>query len=292
MSNKSITTYILWAVYIALLGVLLPHTAWTFRQYEPVDSPSFLGGVFGISFTWADAISYLVAFAFEAAIAVLTHKLSKRIEQTPKAKKTKWEKFEFRYVNGIAIGLVIATLVSGMANLAHAVEFGTALKIFAEWGIPADVYSFAFGGILPLVSLTFANVLSNVVEDEEAPNPELAQANETIRSLRQQVRDTEGKVKAAEQRANETERRAEELVNAAEARAKTAEDRFGAMGDLVKYLFGEDKKQRIIFARQQWKQLPNSAIAIIAEASPAYVSEVLKEAIPVELATTTTSVEA
>lgn len=283
MSNKSITTYILWAVYIALLGVLLPHTAWAFRQYEPVQSP-----VIWAAFTLADAISYLVAFAFEAAIAVLTHKLSKRIEQTPKSKKTWGDKFAFRYLNGIAMGLVIATLVSGMANLAHAVEFGMALKIFAEWGIPKDVYSFAFGGILPLVSLTFANVLSNVVEDEEAPNPELTQANETIRTLRQQVRETEAKVKATEQRANETERRAEELVNAAEARAKTAEDRFGAMGDLVKYLFGEDKKQRIIFARRQWKNLPASAIAVIAEASPAYVSEVLNSNLVLDMSATTT----
>lgn len=292
MSNKSVTTYILWAVYIALLAVLLPHTAWAFRQYEPVDSPVFLGGAFGSTFTWADAISYLVAFAFEAAIAVLTHKLSKRIEQTPKSKKAWQDKFAFRYLNGIAAGLVIATLVSGMANLAHAVEFGMSLKIFAEWGIPADFYSFAFGGILPLVSLTFANVLSNVVEDEEAPNPELTQANETIRSLRQQVRETEAKVKAAEQRANETERRAEELVKDAERRANLAEERFGALGDLVKYLFGEDKRQRIVFARRQWKELPNSAIAIIAGASPAYVSEVLKEEFAVELPTTTTLIEA
>jgi hypothetical protein len=37
---------ILWAVYLSLLGVLLPHTAWT------------------------------AAFAFEASIAVLIHKLS------------------------------------------------------------------------------------------------------------------------------------------------------------------------------------------------------------------------
>jgi hypothetical protein len=45
---------ILWAVYLSLLGVLLPHTAWT------------------------------AAFAFEASIAVLIHKLSGHIDRTPR----------------------------------------------------------------------------------------------------------------------------------------------------------------------------------------------------------------
>lgn len=253
MNTKTpLTTMILWAVYVSLLAVLLPHTAWAFRQYEPTQSAIIFN-----DFTWADLVSYMVAFAFEASIAVLTHKLAKRIEETPRSKKLWRERFSYRYLNGIAVGLLIATLVSGMANLAHAVEFGRSLQIFALWGVPQGLYSVAFGGILPLVSLTFANVLSNVVESEEAPNPELTQANETIRALRSQVRESEQRLRSAEDR------------------VKTAEDRFGTVTDLAKSMFGEDKRERILFARKQWKDLPNSAISIIAGASPAYVSEVL-----------------
>lgn len=249
----STTTYILWAVYISLLAVLLPHTAWAFKNFEPSGAETW-EVAFGI--TASDFVAYVAAFAFEAAIAVLTHKLAKHIEDTPKYKKG-LRRFFYQYFNALSFALVIATAVSTLANIAHAVQFGQSMKIFDEWGIPFGVYTVAFGGILPLVSLTFARVLSNVVEDEEAPNPDLLKANETISELRKQLRESEHGRKSAEER------------------AKTAEDRFGAMGDLVKRLFGDDKRQRILIARQQWKQLPNSAIAVIAEASPSYVSEVL-----------------
>jgi hypothetical protein len=273
MQNKtSFTTYGLWAVFIALLAALLPHTAWAFRQYEPMESPVLIG-----SFTWADLISYVLAFAFEAAIAVLTHKLAKHFETMPKKIKSlegrngAWERFSYRYLNGFMFGLIITTCVSGMANLAHAVQFGQTLTIFARLGIDANIYSFAFGGVLPLVSLTFANVLSNVVEDEEAPNPLLVKANEDLKELRKQLRETELRVKAGEDKAN-----------ASEAKAKAAEERFAAIGDMIRYLFGEDKRQRIVAARKQWPELPNSAIAIIAGASPAYVSETLNAELPIE----------
>ncbi len=128
-----------------------------------------------------------------------------------------------------------------------------------------DTCNTASNQLLPIISLGFANVLSEVVEDEEAPNPELIQLNETIKSLREQLRESERRVKATE-----------EKVKAAEEKTKTAEERFGTVTDMAKALFGENKQERILFARKQWKDLPNSAIAVIAESSPAYVSEVLK----------------
>lgn len=274
MNKTSLTTYGVWAVFVALLAALLPHTAWAFRQYEPTDSQILIG-----SFTWANLISYVLAFAFEAAIAVLTHKLAKHFEATKEVKKQiknadgtfskvtdEWQTFKARYVNSFMFGLIITTCVSGMANLAHAVQFGQSLTIFTQLGINPNVYSFAFGGVLPLVSLTFANVLSNVTEDEAAPNPEMEEAKKTILSIRQQLRETESKLRDAEGR-----------VKAAEEKTRAAEDRFTAIGDVVKYLFGEDKRQRIVISRKQWPQLPGAAIAIIAGASPAYVSEVLRE---------------
>lgn len=41
--NRDISTWItanslIWVIYILLLGVLLPHTAWAFAKFEPADS--------------------------------------------------------------------------------------------------------------------------------------------------------------------------------------------------------------------------------------------------------------
>jgi signal transduction histidine kinase len=276
MKNNSptppITTIILWAVFVSLLAVLLPHTAWAFRKFEPTGSETVsLFPIFGITITSSDLISYIAAFAFESAIAVLVHKLSEHLgKKLPKEirKDDKWypvKAFVFRYVNPISFALIIVTAVSALANLAHAVEYGQTLAIFARLGVPSEVYTFAFGAILPLLSLTFANVLSNVTEDEAAPNPEVEEAKKTILTLRQQIRESEAKMKDAEAR-----------LKAAEDRARLAEERFGAMGDLVKHLFGEDKRQRILIVKKQWPELKQSAIAVIAGSRESYVSEVLK----------------
>src|SRR5690349_15620130 len=275
---KSLTTKILWAVYICLLAALLPHTAWAFRQFEPGESVPLIG-----SFTWADLVSYTVAFAFEAAIAALTHKLAKHIEEKSKKQKNKGrlDRFAEFYMNPFAFGLGVATIVSALANYAHAVEFGKHLAVFGNSSLWQTVYSVAFGGALPFVSLIFARVLSNVVDIEDAPNPELEAAKATNAELRKQLRESEQRAKVSEERARsteekftETERRlkvteeqaritegrlneserllqlSEAQVRSAEERAQLAEDRFGAIGDLVKFLFSEDKRQRIIAARQ------------------------------------------
>jgi hypothetical protein len=281
----SITTKILWVVYIGLLLVLLPHTAWAFESMEPQ------GG---------KITAWIAAIAFESAIAVLTHKLAKHIETTAKI-KGRWSRFAARYFNPFAFGLGMATIVSALANLAHAVEFGKPLAIFTQWGIPQSLYSFAFGGVLPVVSLIFARVLSDVVDTEEAPNPELDAAKATIQDLRRKFAESEQHRKAAEGAAREREERAiraedklrttETRANAAEAswekaeaRAKLAEDRFGAMGDLFHRIFSEDKRERILAVREWMPKLPGAAIAIITESSPAYVSEVINSsAVPDEV---------
>lgn len=256
-NKKPITTYILWAVFLSLLLVLLPHTAWAFRKFEP--SQSFI--IYG-TFTISDLLSYVAAFAFEAAIAVLVHKLAEHLEKKlPKSisKSDKLAVFTFRYINPISFALVIVTVVSALANLAHAVEYGQVLKIFDTWGIPFAVYTLAFGAILPLLSLTFARVLSNVAEDEDATSPEMVEANKTIGELRKTLRETELRRVSAEDR------------------ARTAEDRFGALGDLVKLLFADEKQKRIVAAYKLWGKLPQSAIAIIADASPSFVNETLSK---------------
>jgi hypothetical protein len=190
------------------------------------------------------------AFAFEAAIAALTSKLAQHIEGTPryKAGRVRWRKFSFRYLNAYALGLFVAMSVSALANLAHSVEFGGTLAIFTRWDVPFGLYAAAFGGILPLVSLLFARVLSNVREIEQGEDSAVTEAKATIRELRSELKATE-------------------------QRAQLAEQRFGAIGGL----FAEEKQDRIIAAWEQWPDLPNASIAIVAGASRGYVSDVLSE---------------
>ncbi len=258
----SATTILLWVIYVFLLAVLLPHTAWAFRAFEPAESFVIFG-----SFTIADLVSYIAATAFEASIAVLTHKLATHIEQTARKARglSEWERFKLRYGNAFFGGLLITTVVSSLANLAHAVQFAGLLTIFTAWGIPSGVYIVAFGGILPVVSLLFARVLSNVSESEAGDDPAVVELKNVVSDLRRKLRETEERAKSAEA-----------LAGLAEIAAKQAEARFGAAGDLMLALTSDDKRVRILAVRQQWPQLTGAAVATMVDASPSYVSEVLK----------------
>lgn len=252
---------ILWIIYICLLGVLLPHTAWLFGSFEP---SGLLGQVTG----WAGA------FAFEAAIAVLTHKLAGHWEQAPVRTARwagRWVRLRYWYGNAYLAGLMLAVIVSALANLAHAVEYGKALAIFAQWGIQPRVYQVAFGAVLPVVSLLFASVLSNPAETEDAPNPELERAKADAAEARRAARESD-----AQRRIAEADR------SRAEAERDASEQRFAAAGDLLARIMSPEKRQRILAVRETWPKLPPGAIAIIAETSPGYVSDVLKESEVIE----------
>lgn len=245
---------VLWGIYALLLLVLLPHTAWMFSQAEPT-AKGFLGIAWGLGIAWA------AATVFECVIAVMTHKLSNHISNTPKYSDN-WKRFKTRYINAYGAGLLLAWMVSTYANLAHAVEFGQPIKIFSNWGWPIWTYSVAFGAILPTASLLFAWVLSSVIEqdaNEGQPNPEVEKLKVIIKELNQQMKVSEDNRIIAEQR------------------MKEAETRFQAAGDLFSALFADKKRDRIIFTKQKWPALPGSAIAILTETSPALVSETLKE---------------
>jgi len=268
------TTKLLWLAFCGLLLVLLPHAAWAFANWEPMDA----GEVFG--YKVPQFLHYVAAFVFESLIAVMVYKISKLTETTPKTKKVirsvttdagaekrivsepmnGFDKFVYRYVNAFGFLLLLSTVISILGNLAHAVQFGGELKIFTEWGIPKEIYSVAFGGILPIASLAFASVLSNVTESEEAANPEITLLNDQIKSVRSQLRESEQARKSAEEK------------------AATAENRFGAAGDLMKKLFSDDKRERIIAIKEWRPELNGSAIAIIAESTPSHVSETLSKA--------------
>jgi hypothetical protein len=138
------------------------------------------------------------------------------------------------------------------------------MAILTEWHIPFAIYALAFGAVLPLVSLVFPRVLSNVVEGETGDDPALAEAKSTIADLRRQLRESESGRKAAE-----------DAGKAIEARIASAE------GILLK-LVSDDKRERIHAAHQLWPQLPGVSVALIAGASASYVSEILKTDTPQE----------
>lgn len=73
--QRNRSNILFWTIYLALLAVLLPHTAWAFAHFEPRDA-SWQGVSWGMVTAWA------AAFAFEAAIAALTHKIAKHIDST------------------------------------------------------------------------------------------------------------------------------------------------------------------------------------------------------------------
>ncbi len=189
------SSVLLWAIYLALLAVLLPHTAWAFGHFE---SPiaRWLGFQRGSLSAWA------AAFAFEAAIAALTHRLAKRIETTPRytTGNVFFRRLSYQYLNSFAAGLLIALIVSALANFGHAVEFGQDFAIFAKYDVSPLFYSLAFGGILPLVSLLFASILADTTETESGSNPELSQAKQTIMRLKEELQAAKEKASVAETR--------------------------------------------------------------------------------------------
>lgn len=237
--------HVLWGIYLGLLLVLLPHTAWAFTRFEPKER-------------WF--IGWLAAIVFEAAIYACTIKLKKRIESTPRySAGIVWlRKATYRYGNIYVFVLLTTGIVSGISNWAHAVEFGQSFRVFAEYSVPPYLFSITFGAILPVVSLLFAWAIADTQESEAKEDQKLVEAKKNIRELRQQLHEVEKTRTAAEERANE------------------AEQRFAAAEDLFASLFAEVKRERILAVHQRWPALPPSSISVIAEASPSYVSEVLK----------------
>jgi hypothetical protein len=233
----------------------LPHTAWAFRQFEPQ------------GWAW---VGWVAAFAFEAAIAAFTWRLKQLIETTPnyRARIVWLRRFKYRYFSPYGLGLFAALIISAVANWAHAVEFGQEFAVFARYSVPTWAFSVGFGAILPLISLLFARVLAEAQDTEEEANQDLVEAKGTIKELRKQLKEAEAARTSAEKQAEE-----DRII--AERKIYEAEQRFAAVGELVARLFAEEKKQRILAARTQWPQLPAASIAIIAESSPSYVSEVL-----------------
>ena len=238
MKFNSKTITIIWIVFIFTLIVLLPHTAWFFRQFEPTDQTVNLFN--SVSLSWGDVVSWVAAIAFESAIAVFTHKLSVHINQTARM-KSGWKKFRARYLNAFSFGLAIAWIISTVSNYAHAVEYGKPIALFTQWGIGVNVSALVAGAILPTCSFLFARILSDVNESETQDETELQRANSDNRRLSQELRSLQGQLTKSQG------------------------------------LFANNKKDVICTAHNLWPELPHSALAKIANSSSAYVSQILSQ---------------
>lgn len=242
--NRLFTIYgLLWIVYVLFLMVLMPHTAWTFGQFQQ-DKGEY------------NPLAWMLAFSVESVIAVFTHKLAEFLTAT---KKRKGLAAFLRWLNGYSLGLIMVLIISSIANLAYAVQFAGTLSVFTEWGLSKGVYEFVFGAMLPFVSLVFALVLSQMSDDEHEDDPRLTEAKSQVIELRRQLRESEQVRKSTEQERDK------------------AIERFGTVTDIAKIFLLDNKKERIAAIYQRWPALPNSAIEIMTEASAGHVSEVIKE---------------
>jgi hypothetical protein len=237
-----------WLIYIGLLGVLLPHTAWAFERVQSSGS---------------EVLAWMLAFVFEASIFVLTHNMVGRIEKSGRLrgrdKENKygllWRRFSVAYLNINALGLLSCCAVSALANWTYTVEFAEPVKTFGEYSVPPALYHISFGGILPLVSLMFAHILARPAPDEHQPNESEAKAKAEAR--------------VAKKASGELRQQLEEL--------QSEFDSLQSQAEILQSIFADEKRERILAAHKLFPDINGAAIASIAKAAPSYVSSVLTE---------------
>lgn len=235
-------TNLFWLIYLALLGVLLPHTAWAFNRFQEGTEQNI---------SW---MAWSLAGVFELAVFAFTHMIKSRIEKSHRLRQKEveqwlefaWRRFATAYLNIFGLGLLFTSGVSALANFAYAVEFARFFAIYTEYSFPPLLYELAFGGILPIVSFLFARILAESVNAEDDRDEALEAAKRAEREAR---------------RSEERLRRELEDVRKRFAEFET--------------LYAEQARERILAAKRLWPNIPNSGIAVIADTSAGYVSDVL-----------------
>lgn len=232
-------------IYLALLGVLLPHTAWAFSRFQEAVG---WGGHKNAILAWA------LAIVFEGTIFAITYHLKGLIEKSSRMKQKTdelriafaWRKFSSAWVNEFGFLLLFTSGVSALANFSYAVEFGQSFLAFDRYGMPRIIYELAFGGTLPVVSVVFARILADTAEAE------------------QERADGELEAKKGERAANKTSAR----LRIERDKLRIAQTHYEALSDSL-------AKDRIRAARILWPDESQAKIAGRAGASPSTVSEVL-----------------
>jgi FtsZ-binding cell division protein ZapB len=296
--KKSFTYYATWAIYMGLLAVMLPHTQWGFRQLEPADSVAVWRGW---ALTWASVISAAAALAFEGGVAVFTHRLARKIETVKKVYKTgkdgaraydRLGTFLARYGNSFTAALLFCAFISGIANYFHALQYSGDLVAFSKIPLFRDLYPLALGAALPVISLVFANALSNVSEEETEEDPalvELKEKNKELNRVNRELSQQFSKLQTDFSGLQETFSRVQDELQTAKAateEVKALQDRLNNVPEAARALSGEPK-EAILFLKQNYPTLPNASIAILAGVSPGRVTQVIKDySLPVERSVT------
>jgi DNA-binding transcriptional regulator YiaG len=263
-------THLFWAVYIAFLLVLLPQEAWTIGQGQDQT-----GAQWAILSVTASPLAWFLAGAFSASIAIVTHRLNVHWMEMPKRYKADdmaKKRFAYRWLNVYAVALILTMVISSIANFMHVVQFtNKSLVIFTEYPWAVSLYQFVFGLALPGVSFVFARVLSTMQESEQEEDPafakanaDLKEANATIRSMKEAIRQTEQQYTA---RLKETERLLEE-----------SEQRYRAVGDVIRWLFGKEEalRDRIRGIRTAFPNLSQNGIAQLLGCAVSTVNDALQ----------------
>jgi len=281
---KISNTHLFWAVYIAFLFVLWPQAAWTIDQFQ--DQGGSKWTILGVS---ASLLAWLLSFVFEATIAIVTHRLNEHWQELPnryKADDMRKKRFAYQWLNVYAVALMVAMAVSAVANYTHVVQFTNAsLLVFAGRPFFVGIYQVLFGLALPAISFVFARVLSTIRLSEQEEDPafakakgELKEANSTIRQLKEGIRLTE-------QHYSVTVRQFEDAIRQTEHLLNESEQRYRAVGDVVRWLFGTDlqMRERVRGIRTQFPKLSQNGIAQLLGCSVSTVNDALAGYVVVEL---------
>jgi uncharacterized membrane protein len=267
--KKINSTTLFWLVYILFLFVLWPQAAWTIDQFQ--DSS---GGEWQFMGVLASPLAWALSGVIEATIGIVTHRLNEHWLGMPKLYKAaamRLKRFGYRWLNVYAVALFVAMSVSAIANYTHVVQFTNVnLLVFSgnDWAI--RMYQIVFGLALPGVSFVFARVLSTMQESEQDDDPafakakaDLKEANSTIRQMQLAIRESEQQYSV---RLSDAERRLEE-----------SEQRYRAVGDVVRYLFGKEitLKERIRGIRTSFPNLSQNGIAQVLGCSVSTVNDAL-----------------
>ena len=149
--------YLFWICYFFLLGVLLPHTAWTFAQMEPA-------ATYGLG--WAAAI------AFEIVIALLTYLLADNIASATAVGSGRWQRVRAELDNIPFYLLMLCLVVTVVANGTHAYEhIGQSTAATFQYAAVRIIYPILFGAALPIASFAFAYVLAGFGKKSKLVKP-------------------------------------------------------------------------------------------------------------------------
>jgi len=266
MKNKVNSTLLFWVVYIAFLFVLWPQAAWTIDQFQ--DEASIQWALMGVS---ASPLAWALGGVIEATIGIVTHRLNEHWREMPnryKAADMGKKRIAYRWLNVYAVALIVAMSVSAIANYTHVVEFtNSSLAVFdgRPWAI--QVYQMLFGLALPAVSFVFARVLSTMQESEQEDDPAFAKAKAELTEAKATIREKDVAIRQSQEAIRQTEKKLEE-----------SEQRYRAVGDVVRYLFGTDiaLRDRIRGVRTSFPNLSQNGIAQLLGCSVSTVNDALQ----------------